>query len=259
MNQRHLWIPDTQIRRGVPVAHLDWLAYYAYDRGPTRIIFAGDWWDFPSLSSYDKPGSRKTEGRRVVHDIDAGKREMERLVGFWHARGWLPEMDFLHGNHENRWNKAVDDCPAWLEGLADPFSILDDLGIRQHRFLAPVTIDGVAYCHFFPHNAKGQVTQSKFGAPSARAQVQRLMRSATAGHQQGYDVAVVPTPDGLQRGLIAGSFYLHDESYMPINNYWRGLILKNNVARGNYGLTEVDMIYLERTYGRLASRFSRYA
>lgn len=259
MNQRHLWIPDTQLRKGVPVAHLDWLAFYAYERGPTRIIFAGDWWDFPALSSYDKPGSRSAEGRRVRDDIDVGRREIERLIGFWHHRGWLPEMHFLFGNHENRWHKAVNDSPAWLEGLVDPFQCLIDLDVTTHPFLRPVTLDGVAYAHFFPNNAKGAITQSKNGAPSARAQVQRLMRSATAGHQQGYDVAVVPTPDGLQRGLIAGSFYLHDEPYIPINNYWRGLILKNNVERGNYGLTEVDMVYLERTYGRLSPRYRRYA
>jgi hypothetical protein len=258
-NQRHLWVPDTQIRKGVPTAHIDWLMYYAYERGPTRIILAGDWWDFPSLSSYDKPGSKSAEGRRVSNDIDSGRREMCRMVNFWHHRGWLPEIHFLFGNHENRWHKAVNENPAWLDGLADPFACLAELDIISHPFLKPVTLDGVAYAHFFPNNAKGAITQSKNGAPSARSQVQRLMRSATAGHQQGYDIAVVPTPDGLQRGLIAGSFYLHDEAYIPVNNYWRGMVLKNNVRRGDYAITEVDMSYLEQTYGRIAPRSSRYA
>ncbi len=259
MSQCHLWVPDTQVRKGVPIAHLDWLSMYALDKGPTKIVFAGDWWDFPALSSYDKPGSRQAEGRRVKEDIDAGRRTIERVVGRWHRAGWLPEIHFLMGNHENRWLNAVNSNPAWLEGMASPFSVLHDLDVKVHKFLVPVTLDGVAYSHFFPHNAKGTVTQTKNGAPSARAQVQRIMRSATAGHQQGYDVAVLPTPDGLQRGLIAGSFYLHDEAYMPQNNYWRGLILKNQVERGNYTLCEVDMPYLERKYGRLSPRYGQYA
>lgn len=256
--QRHLWVPDTQCRAGIPAAHLDWLSYYALDKGPTKIIFAGDWWDFPSLSSYDKPGSKQAEGRRVKNDIDAGRRAMARVVEPWLKSGWIPEIHFLRGNHEERWYKAVNSNPAQLEGLADPFECLREYGIHVHQFLKPVTLDGVAYAHFFPHNAKGQVTQTKNGAPSARAQVQRIMRSATAGHQQGYDVAVLPNPDGLQRGLIAGSFYLHDEEYMPDNNYWRGLILKNDVKRGNYALCEVDMSYLQHRYGRLAPRLGRY-
>lgn len=77
------------------------------------------------------------------------------------------------------------------------------------------------------------------------------MKSATAGHQQGLDVAVVPTPDGLQRGVIAGSFYLHDEEYMgPLNQYWRGLIVKHAVFCGDYSLCEVDMNWLAAKYRR---------
>lgn len=251
-------MPDTQCRPGVPAAHLDWLAYYALDKGPQKIILAGDWWDFPSLSTYDKPGSIGMEGRRVSHDIDAGRRALDRVFAPWERNGWAPEVHFLTGNHEQRWYRAVAANPQHLDGLTDPFESLKSHGVIVHKFLQPVTLDGIAYCHFFPQNAKGSVTQTKFGAPSARAQVQRLMRSATAGHQQGYDIAVIPTPDGLQRGLIAGSFYLHDESYMPLNNYWRGLILKNNVHRGNYTLCEVDMPFLRNKYGKLESGRGKY-
>ena len=80
------------------------------------------------------------------------------------------------------------------------------------------------------------------------------MCSATAGHKQGLDVAILQTPEGRQRGMIAGSCYLHDEEYMPSNTYWRGVLLKHNVHRGEYNLCEVDLSFLERRYGHMAPR-----
>ncbi|MBK6920393.1 MAG: hypothetical protein IPH07_23535 [Deltaproteobacteria bacterium] len=258
--QRHLFVPDTQIRKGVDIAHLDWLTYFALDKGPTKVIFAGDWWDLPSLSTFNPRGSLSTEGARLRHDIEAPRRCIERVVGRWYEAGWLPEIHFCMGNHENRFRRAVEAAPHLLDGYPDPFQCLRDLDIKVHPFLEIVKLDGVAYSHFFPHNAQGKVMQNKNGAPSARAQCQRLLSSTTAGHQQGLDVAVIPTPSGLTRGLIAGSFYLHDEEYIgPLNHYWRGMIMKNNVRRGDYTLCEVDMAYLERKYGRLSPRGRRAA
>jgi hypothetical protein len=251
---KHLYIPDTQVRAGVPINHFWWLAYYALDKGPNRIIWAGDHWDFPSLSSYDKKGSRSFEGRRLQRDVDAGHRAMEIVQRIWAREGWAPEQHFTTGNHENRFYRALDEDPATMEGRFpddDPFQ-LHRYGIKRHRFLDAVTVDGVRYSHFFPHNARGQILQSKNGAPSAHEQVKRQMCSATAGHQQGLQTGMVETPHGLARGLIAGSFYLHNEPYIPgPQNYWRGVILKHNVRRGDYAICEVPMQFLEEKYRRM--------
>jgi hypothetical protein len=48
-----------------------------------------------------------------------------------------------------------------------------------------------------------------------------------AGHQQGKQVAYGKRADGKAIcGIIAGSFYLHDEDYMDqlSNKHWRGLV-----------------------------------
>lgn len=248
--RKHLYIPDLQAKPDVPLNHLHWIAMYALDKQPDVIVLSGDVYDLPSLSSYDKRGSRSAEGRRVSADLDAGDRALEILHEAWESRGYRPELHATLGNHEARLARAVDESPHLLEGTVRDFAFAR-FGWTVHAFLKPVTIDGIRYCHFFPHDAKGRVMQTKRGAPSAHAQMQRQMCSATAGHQQGIDVAVTATPDGLQRGLIAGSCYLHDEDYMPTNNYWRGVILKHNVRAGNYNLCEVDLGYLASKYARL--------
>lgn len=253
--RKHLFVPDTQVAPGRPTDHIHWLAYYAMDKltNDDVIVFAGDWYDLPSLSSYDKRGSRSFEGRRLRKDLQSGHDALDILWDIWSARGFEPETHITLGNHENRFYRALNDSPEFLEGMFEddnPFEF-EAMGWHAHKFLKPVIIDGIAYNHFWPHNARGGVTQTKHGAPCARAQAQRQMMSATAGHQQGFDYAVTPFAGGYVQGLIAGSFYLHNESYhMGNNNYWRGLILKHGVHKGQYDLCQVRMAWLKDKYKR---------
>lgn len=69
---RHLIIPDTQIKPGVDTTHIDWAARAIVEYRPDTVVVIGDWWDLPSLSTHDAPGSKEAEGRRVKPDIDAG-------------------------------------------------------------------------------------------------------------------------------------------------------------------------------------------
>jgi hypothetical protein len=47
-------IPDTQLRPGVPLDHLDWEAIHYYR--PDVVVHLGGHWDMGSLSSYEKAG-----------------------------------------------------------------------------------------------------------------------------------------------------------------------------------------------------------
>lgn len=249
VGKRHLYIPDLQLKKGVPINHLYWIAMYAMDKEVDRVILAGDVYDMPSLSSYNKRGSKTAEGLRVMDDLRAGDTGLEVLEDIWWHEGFRPDKHVTLGNHENRLNRAIEEAPQLLEGVPLDFAF-DSYGWKTHRFLRPARIDGIMYCHFFPHNAKGQITQTKNGAPSAAEQAKRQMCSATAGHQQGLDTSIMPTEQGKRRGLIAGSCYLHDEDYMPTNNYWRGVILKTDVRHGDYDLVEVSLDFLHRKYGK---------
>ena len=46
---RHLVIPDTQVKPGVCVNHLNALGHYILDQQPDTIVMLGDWADMPSL------------------------------------------------------------------------------------------------------------------------------------------------------------------------------------------------------------------
>jgi hypothetical protein len=241
----HLVIPDTQCRPGISLDYLWWVGRYIADRKPDVVIHLGDHWDMPSLSSYDR-GKRAFEGRRYRQDIEAGNEGMERLMrGMGSHR---PRLVFLIGNHEERISRLTQAQPE-LHGSVgyDDFHLP---GWEMHDFLEPIVIDGVKYCHFFPRSGSGAITQTKRGAPSARAQLVREGGSCTAGHQQGLDVACVPLRGRLQWGLVAGSCYLHNEDYLSPQGttYWRGVIVKHEVDHGSYSPMFVSLEYLRRRY-----------
>lgn len=204
----------------------------------------------PSLSSYDR-GKRSSEGRRFRDDIQAGNDGLERLSKGVKSRSYRPDMYILRGNHEQRIERAAQDS-SWLYGTLD-YSLFNDrkLGWRPVPFLQVLRLDGISYCHYFPRSSNGSIMQTLRGAPSAREQARREGGSATAGHKQGLDVSILHAGTQTLRGLIAGSFYRHDEEYLSPqgNNYWRGILLKHEVKDGNYGLCEVSMDFLERRYG----------
>lgn len=251
---RILYIPDTQIVPDEPIDHIEWAARYAADKRPQAIVLAGDHYDMPSLSSYDE-GKMGMEGRRYQDDIDAGDAALQMFDRTLrkHAPGYRPRKVVTIGNHEIRIQRAVDSNPK-LEGKLS----MGDLSFKQYGwvaydFLEPVKVFGVVFSHYFPIGPHGNVTNARNGAPSARAQVQRLMSSCVAGHRQGLDVANLPTPFGIRRGVIAGSYYQHDEKYLtPMGNtYWRGVLMLNDLKPevGEFDLCEVSLDYLKRTYG----------
>lgn len=252
---RHLFIPDTQIKPGVPIDHIEWAARYAAVKRPDVIVIAGDWYDMPSLSSYDE-GKLSAEGRRVADDLAAGAEGLElfeRTLRKHAPRGYSPRKLVTLGNHEDRIARAIE-VNAKLDGVLS----LEDLAFKRHGwavvpFLKPVTVDGITYAHYFPIGPSGRVVNNRNGAPNARAQVQRLMRTCVAGHKQGKDLAEVYTPGRTVRGVIAGSFYSHQEGYLTAmgDQYWRGILVFNDVqaSTGEFDLCEVSLPYLERRFG----------
>lgn len=245
-----MFIADTQIKPKIRLDHLVWAGRYIADKQPDVIVIGGDWFDMPSLSSYDK-GKKAAEGRRYRYDIDAGNRGLALFMEPWeNIPGYNPRKVALLGNHEERIMRHVAANPE-LDGAIGYFDMdFERKGWELYDFLQPVVIDGIAYCHFFPHNTHGEVMQSKKGAPSASAQVKRTGMSCTAGHKQGFDYHIQGAIDGRRHGLIAGSFYLHDEDYKgPMgNDHWRGIIMKHGVEDGDYDVCPVSIGYLKESY-----------
>jgi hypothetical protein len=238
----HVLIPDTQVKAGVKTDHIHWAAQFIKEVKPDQVIIIGDWWDMPSLSSWSK--KREAEGQRYKKDIDAG---MEAMELFMKGAPKNTSYHFCEGNHENRIDRYLDDFPHMEGHMSLGDCDVESFGIKRHKFLKPVKLDGVKYAHYF-YNANS-------GRPfaSARLMIKATHESCTAGHLQTKDDFMdhMPDSDRYVRGLIAGAFYQHDEEYKGPqgNNHWRGIIHKTNVRRGMYDLKEVSLHTLRKSAG----------
>lgn len=249
---RHFVLPDCQVKPGVPTDHIAWAARYAASKRPDVIACLGDFHDMPSLSSWDV-GKKSAEGRRYRDDIEAGNAALalfERELKRYAPRSYRPRKVVVLGNHDDRITRAVEG-DAKLEGTLS----LNDLawkrhGWEVHPFLKPATVHGVTYVHYCPLNATGRVSSGRYGAPSALAQARRMMATTICGHRQGLDVATVETPRGRVRGVIAGSFYQHEETYAgPMgNSHWQGVLMLNDIQNGDFDLCEISLDYLRRKW-----------
>lgn len=249
--RKHAVVPDPQVRPGVPINHLAAAGRYFAEKRPEVVVLLGDWWDMKSLSSWDSDATKIMEGVEYEGDITAGRRALDLFLRNLRAdKKYDPEVHFCVGNHEHRITRFTQDNPMLRNVLSFASLGLQERGIKVHPFLKPFVKDGIAYCHYFCTDSNGRVMNSKRGQASARAQVNNVGMSATAGHKQGLDVYVKESAAGRRRGLIAGSFYQHDEDYLGPqgNSHWQGVLLKHEVCNGDYDLLEVSLDFLLRRY-----------
>jgi hypothetical protein len=188
------------------------------------------------------------EGRRYVEDVAAGNEAMRAFRGVLRdaaPKGWRPRMVFLHGNHEQRIVRAAEDN-AQLDGAVS-LTHLDLAGWETYDFLVPVVIDGVTYAHYFYHPNTGR----PYAGTNVESRLAKIGTSFTMGHQQGLLYGVRSTIRGMQHGLVAGSFYQHNEEYRgpQAQGEWRGIVVKHDVRDGTYDPMFVSLTYLERQYG----------
>lgn len=253
----HLIIPDTQVKPGVPINHLLWAGKYIVDKRPDKIIHLGDHWDFPSLSSYDTRKKREFHSRSLIADIKAGNKALELLLSPLQSlherqradkkRLYKPDLYLLEGNHEARLNRAQEESPETLHGILDILPLTHG-DFRVVPFLEPLYLDGVTYSHYF-YNPN----TSRPYSGAADTMLKNIGFTFTMGHQQGKKQAERHLANkAVQRGLIVGSFYQHDEEYKGPqgNSHFRGLVVKHEVKNGDYMLNEVSMDFLKRKYGK---------
>ena len=255
-SQKHMVIPDVQRKPGDNTEHLTWAAQYAVDKKPDVIICIGDWWDMPSLSSYDV-GKKSFEGRRYALDIEEGNRAMDIfMTPIYEEQArqrrnkdkiWKPRLMFTLGNHEQRIVRAVEDDPK-LDGMMS----FDDFNLKQHGwevydFLEVVVIDGVAYSHYFTSGVMGRPVAS------ASALLTKKHMSCVMGHVQDRSISYGRRADGTSMtGLFVGIYYDRDEQYLTpqTNGSWSGIWMLHNVKDGAFDEMPVSLPYLQAKYGR---------
>lgn len=247
----HGYIPDTQVKPGDSIEHIIAMGRYFAKHRPTRIIMIGDWWDMPSLSSYDQPGCEGWEYKDVMKDYEAGNVAMRAFMKeLKRARGYKPDLHFCMGNHEERILRASRDpfkrqFREWLS-----YDMLDLKGWTVHQYQDIVELDGVHYSHLFINPES--IMCSNLGGNNIALRIKKLGVSFVSGHEQRTLMGFIYNALGRRlRGLVSGAFYMHDEGYLgPQKNrqYWRGIYMLNEVKDGDYDLCEVSLGFLMRRY-----------
>lgn len=254
-------IPDTQVKPGVPLEHLTAAGNYIADKKPDVIVHLGDHWDMPSLSNFTQKGSLEWEGLRYKEDIEAGQEGMEALLGpLWkeqrklrlgHRARYRPLMIYCTGNHDPavRCERFIKGDPRLAGLMAGEDAQIEKFGWDVYDFLDIVKIEGIAFSHYFvnPHSAK----KSPLGG-MIDTQLKNCGFSFVQGHTQGLKTGKHFLSDGTCRmGIVAGSFYQHDEDYMgPQGNasHWRGCIMLNEVNEGGADVCELSLNYLMKEW-----------
>ncbi|WP_168709662.1 helix-turn-helix domain-containing protein [Rhodanobacter lindaniclasticus] len=247
--RRHIYVPDTQVRQGVPTDHLPWVGKYIAKMKPDVIVLAGDWYDCPSMSTHDAPGSRTKEGARYVDDIKAGNDALDAFMKPIHAAkaggAWKPEIHVTLGNHCDRIRRWLEANPVMDGAIGyQDFGFVKH-GIKVHDFLCPVIIDGIAYSHYWAAPMTGRA----YGGMASTI-LGKLGHSFTQGHRQVFEYASRNSQVTGHEiiGLIAGACYVHAEPYLGYqgNSHFRGIVVKNEVRDGHYDLMRVSLDYLAR-------------
>lgn len=241
-------VMDVQAMAGVSFSHLAAYGNYIARKRPDVIVCIGDFGDFPSLSHFER-GTIAFEGRRYKKDLNAFHQAMQTFLEPIRAQsGYTPHMEFTLGNHEDHIRRAWHEDPK-LEGLIGLEDLkLAEYGWRVHEFMQPVSIGGVAFCHYFPSGVMGKPITT------ARALLTKLHMSCVAGHQQGRDIAFGRRADGGDlTAIISGSFYQHKYSYLsPFTNaHWRGTWFLNETMDGRFDEMPLSVEYLLRRYGKV--------
>ena len=212
--------------------------------GKCVVVNIGDWFDMPSLNSFDRPGSRAFEGRRYQHDIEAGL-EAQRLMwteledwNRWRRGKHILDIDWHYtlGNHEARITRAIESNPAKLEGVLS----LDDLTEGSpvpwtvHPFMTPVFLGGVAFCHYY---ASGVMGRAIGGENPASSILRKQMTSCVQGHTHTLDWAERTATSGKKlSALVCGYYGLSEEWAGPqVNNLWTpGIAVLRDVIDGEF-------------------------
>ena len=241
-------LPDAQVRKGVPTEHLKWYGQYIADKQPEVIVCIGDFADVPSLSTYAQAGSIDAEGARYQADKESVWAAMDTfLTPIAKVAGYKPKLVLTYGNHEDRITRAIHADPRRLMGVISLADLrYEKYGWQTIPFLQPITIGGVAFCHYFPSGIMGKPITT------ARALLTKLHMSSFAGHQQGKDIAFSRRADGGDMiAIISGSFYQHNESYLSpfANGHWRGAWFLNEVKDGGFDEMPLSIDFLRRRFG----------
>ena len=250
MSKTHLIIPDSHAHPSYNNNRYTWLGKLIHDLKPEVVVDIGDFWDMPSLCSYDK-GKRGFENRRYNLDIASGVEAQDRLLSpFRKSHRKKPRLIRCLGNHEHRINRVLETDPI-LDGTISTKDLQSrEYGFEEYPFLHIVEVDGIQYSHYF---ASGVMGRPIGGVNLGASILSKQFQSATQGHTHIFDHAVRVRGDGRRvHGLSCGVFQDYVPNFAKASaRYWSsGVVIKRGVEKGDYDIEWVSIRRLKEIYGR---------
>jgi len=255
-----LVLPDAHARDGVSNRRFTWLGKLIVDLKPDVVLCLGDFFDMPSLSSYDGSlltGSHRPtasfEGRRYIKDLEAGIEALDRIqIELNKAARARPRRIFLHGNHEDRVNRAANNAPE-LQGVLS----LEDMQLKhynweENKFLDPVEVGGFVAQHY---HVSGLMGRPIGGETHARNLILKTHESCIQGHSHLWDFHQHTSPRGQRKqAFVCGWFGdpLQKESYAgPAQVMWDSSVtLLKGVVNGVAvdGFEKITVAKMQKEY-----------
>ena len=243
-----LVLPDSHAHPEYNNKRYEWLGHLANDIRAEIIVDIGDFFDMPSLSSYDK-GKKSYEGRRYRKDIEAGLDANDRFLTIIRSRKQsLPRFVRCLGNHENRINRAIEQDPI-LEGTIG----ISDLQSKEFRweeypFLEPCEIEGVRFCHYFTTGVKNLPVG---GNHQAYTLLVKEHTSCVMGHTHTRDSCIQHAGDKFIQSAVVGWFGDYRMDWAgPANEKWNaGVYIMRGVENGMWDEQWVSIKRLKELYG----------
>jgi predicted phosphodiesterase len=224
-----------------------WLGRMIADVKPDAVVDIGDFGSFDSLSWFDK-GKTSFEGRRVCKDIDAVNDALEKLhdgMGKFKPKRLIR----VGGNHDDeRIEKAVQSASE-LEGFLSVDSMdFKARGWEVHRFLKPVTVNGVRFRHYVP---KLGLRKAHSGDYALYHIMKQEHSSCVVGHSHRLQYATVTGGGKRFMSASVGCYFEHDEPWATEDDnasFWRGICVLRNVRGGLFDLETMTMDRIRQTY-----------
>ena len=240
-------IGDTQCKQGIDLEYMHWIGAYIARKKPDIIVHLGDHYDMASLSSYDK-STLSAEGRRVLHDIDAGDTGLDIIQQYIDdVPEYNPRKVVTLGNHEDRIDRFVSLNPEFQGFMGTDKLAFASYGWEVYPFLKPVNICGINFVHYLANTMTGKPLGG-----SALSRLKQVGESYVMGHQQVFDYAERPLQlsGKKQLGIIVGACYNHDEGYKGYqgNHHFRGCVMLYECSDGYALHKNVTLQHMQDLY-----------
>jgi len=254
-------IPDAHVHPDYNNERFRAVGRLLMEEQPECVVCLGDLADLPSLSSYDR-GTKGFEGRRYKKDVQSAIEAQELLfeeMNRFNARKrrngkkqYRPRLVMCLGNHEDRITRAIN-SQAELDGTIGVQDLqYEGFGWEVIPFKKCVTIEGIAFSHYFTTGVSGRpISSTHIG----HTLVTKLHCSAVQGHSHLYNHAEHTRPDGQKIfGLSAGCFSHPDysESWCmdTEHQWWRGVVILEDLDGEGYydGVRTVTLRKIMKKY-----------